>query len=466
MNIALINTNRIKPPIAPIGLEYVAEAMSASGFEPDILDLNWFENPSTAVDDFFSSKEYNLVGLSLRNTDDCAFTSRQSFVGELADLVSLIREKTNALVAVGGVGFSVMPELVMEVCRADAGVWGEGESVFPELAGRLDRGEEWRTLAGMVCPVDGKWRRNPPEFPSLSGLPRMSRKWFDNPRYFREGGQAGIETKRGCPGKCIYCADPLAKGAHSRLRPPEHVAFEIQSLLSLGIDVFHSCDSEFNLPPHHAEAVCREIIRCKLGDKIRWYAYCCPVPFSEELAELMKRAGCVGVNFGTDSGDAVMLQKLGRMYQPEDVSKAVKYCRDRGMTVMLDLMIGSPGETGESIVNTVDLVEQTGADQAGVAVGVRVYPGTILESVIQQEGKTTGLEGGEEPLNPVFFLEPEISGMVYEILEERIGDDNRFFFFNPESPKKNYNYNANQLLVEAIQKGERGAYWDILRRLS
>ena len=98
-------------------------------------------------------------------------------------------------------------------------------------------------------------------------------------RYFAHGGQAGFESKRGCPAACLYCADPVAKGRRLRLRPPTAVADEIAALLAQGIDHLHTCDCEFNLPPEHAIAVCEELIRRGLGRQLRWYAYCAPAPF-------------------------------------------------------------------------------------------------------------------------------------------------------------------------------------------
>ena len=75
-----------------------------------------------------------------------------------------------------------------------------------------------------------------------------------------------------------------------------------------------------------------------------------------------------------------------------------------------------------------------------------------------------GITGGVSIHDPLFFMEPKIKEDVFAFLDHLIGDDERFFFFDPDSPKRNYNYNANQRLVEAIEKGYRGAYWDILRR--
>jgi len=464
VNVALVNTNRIKPPIAPIGLDYVAEALNAAGRRVQVLDLCWAEDVDAAIAGFFDRASFGLVGVTLRNTDDCVFTSRQSFLAEFADIVHAIRRHTNALIVLGGVGFSVMPERVLGLCDADAGVWGEGEFAFVELANAVEREQEWRDLPNLICRSDGSWHRSPPATASPLDLPPMSRTWVDNERYFREGGQAGIETKRGCPGRCIYCADPIAKGKRTRTRPAEAVADELERLLEQGIDHIHTCDSEFNLPGWHAVEVCQEILSRGLGDRLRWYAYCSPVPFSQDLAELMQAAGCVGINFGVDHGDEEMLRKLGRGFTTGDILNATRWCKEAGMAVMLDLLLGAPGETKQSIARTIELMKRAGPDRVGVALGVRVYPGTELATLVTSRTEREGLVGGEDPSEPLFFLEPGIAPYAFDLLDALIGDDRRFFFFDPSRPERNYNYNANQRLVDAIKQGHRGAYWDILRR--
>jgi radical SAM superfamily enzyme YgiQ (UPF0313 family) len=452
MRVALVNTNRMRPPIAPIGLDYVAEALAAAGHRPDLLDLCWEDDVEAAIARFFAHEEYGMVGVTLRNSEDSGFPKCQSFLPEFASAVESIRAHTGAPIVAGGVGFSIVPEEVLEGSKADAGVWGEGEFVLPELARRVERGREWRDLPNLIVRHDGTWMRNPPAMRPLDGLPSMSRQWVDNPRYFREGGQAGFETKRGCSCPCVYCADPLAKGARTRVRPPAAVADEIERLLEQGIDHLHTCDGEFNLPVWHALEVCREIARRGLGGRLRWYAYCSPASFSRELARAMRDAGCVGINFGADNGDAEMLRRLGRGFTPSDILNAARWSREAGMAVMLDLLLGSPGETRESLVRTIEVMRHSAADRIGVSVGARVYPGTELARRL----------GCEEPV----FLEPEIAPFVFELLDGLIGDDRRFLFFDPSQPDRNYNYNANQRLVDAIGQGYRGAYWDILRRWS
>ena len=258
MQVALVNANRMRPPIAPIGVEYVAETLAAAGHEVRILDLCWVDDVDRAVAGFFEDADFGLVGVSLRNTDDCAFINCQLFLNDFAALVAAIRTRTGAMIVAGGVGFSTMPEAALETCRADAGIRGGGEFAMAALADRLDEGDDLEDVPGLVWREDGAWRRNPLDSTPLSELPAMTRSLVDNRRYFGEGGQGGFETKRGCPHRCVYCADPVAKGRRVLVRPPEAVADELECLLEQEIDHLHTCDCEFNAPPDHASAVCEE----------------------------------------------------------------------------------------------------------------------------------------------------------------------------------------------------------------
>lgn len=454
MHIALINTNRIKPPVAPIGLDYVAEALSAAGHAIELLDLCWEEDVDNAIAAFFSQKEFGLVGMTLRNTDDCAFSSRHSFLEGFLEMVQAVRKHSGAPIVLGGVGFSVIPELILSQSQADFGIWGEGEFTMPALAARLEEGLPCADLPNLIWRDEATWRRNPPDWRPLDELPAMSRSWIDNRRYFREGGQAGFETKRGCSSLCTFCADPVAKGKRVRLRPAAAVVNELERLLDQGIDTLHTCDGEFNIPEWHALAICDEIVRRGLGDRLHWYAYCAPTPFSPKLAGAMRRAGCQGIDFGADHADPGMLKRLGRDFIDRDILDATRWTKEAGMAVMLDLLLGAPGETREGIQQTVDMVKQADPDRAGVSLGVRVFPGTELAAQL----------GSVPSADPVYFLEPAIESQVFEWLSAMIGDDERFLFFDPTKPAQNYNYNSNQRLVDAIAKGYRGAFWDILRR--
>jgi radical SAM superfamily enzyme YgiQ (UPF0313 family) len=477
----LVNTNEIRPPVAPIALDYLAGALCEEGYRAEVLDLNLAADASEALCACFAAGSVEAVGVTFRNSDDCFWPSAASFVPRLVEIVRSIRILTDAPVVLGGCGFSLFPRPILQACGCDYGIRGDGERALIMLLRALKRGAGMDRVPGLAWRSAGdggeEFRFNPPDSPApvrLSGL----RQWVDNPRYFREGGQGNVETKRGCDQPCTYCADPLVKGRHVRLRDPAEVAGEVESLLAQGVDVLHLCDSEFNIPPCHALAVCAELDRRGLGRRLRWYTYASVVPFTEELAGAMRRPGCAGINFGTDSASAEILSAYGRVHRRDDIASAVALCRRHGLRVMIDLLLGGPGETERTVRETIEFLKAVGPDCVGAALGVRIYPGTAIAARVAAEGapdanpnlwrrKTSALPPapGEDLLAPVFYISRGLGDRPAQLVRDVIGGDERFFAPVVEQTLENYNYNANQALIEAIRRGARGAYWDILRQM-
>jgi radical SAM superfamily enzyme YgiQ (UPF0313 family) len=470
--VVLINPNRMKPIVGPIGLDYLCTSLMSQGFEVTLLDLCLADDVESALDDCFREHTADAVGFSIRNTDDCYYTGQDFFLPRYREMIQAIRDRTSAPVILGGVGFSIMPEAILRYCGAHLGIRGEGEWALPMLLHRLQRGEDYGDVPGLVRQTNGMIVTNPPTFSDLDSLPSPRRGSVDNRRYLREGGMGGLETKRGCPGHCIYCADPVAKGNTCRVRSPRAVADEVEQLLELGVDWLHTCDSEFNIPSRHAEAVCEEMIRRKLGQRVRWYAYCTPRAFSRRLANLMRQAGCVGIDFGVDSGNDRMLHTLGRDFTADDLREVARICHQQRLPFMYDLLLGGPGETRETVQETIELMRELSPSRVGVAAGVRIYPGTPLAQMVREEGmgpENPHLQGhvlrNADFLAPVFYLSADMGPNPLSLIGQLVGADERFFFGGAETEETDYNYNENDLLVEAIRKGYRGAFWDILRRL-
>jgi radical SAM superfamily enzyme YgiQ (UPF0313 family) len=105
------------------------------------------------------------------------------------------------------------------------------------------------------------------------------------------------------------------------------------------------------------------------------------------MADLFRRAGCVGVDFGADSGSHAILRGLGRHFAPEDLVNTAKLCHDHGITFMYDLLVGGPGETRETVRETIDLMRGIQADCVGVAMGVRIYEGTAMANIVRSQGE-------------------------------------------------------------------------------
>jgi len=471
--VLLVNPNRLQPAVAPLALDYLADALVAEGAEVRLLDLCLEADPEVAIAQTLSRLDPALVAVTIRNTDDCYCASADYFLPGFAALVSAIRGHTAAPIVVGGSGFSVAPAPILEAVGGDYGLHGDGEAPLAMLVSALARKRPVETIPGLVWRDGDGYRVNPPWRGEVDALPRRSRSLLDNVRYFREGGQAGIETKRGCDRLCIYCADPLGKGRRIRTRTPAQVADEFQVLLAQGVDQVHLCDSEFNLPVAHALAVCQELASIGLGERARWYTYATPTGFTSDLAQAMRRAGCVGVNFGVDSGDDHMLAALGRDFRSADLWETARACREAGLVFMFDLLLGGPGETRESVAHTIELMKQISPHRVGVSLGVRIYPGTALCEQVTRNGLLAqnpnlrgAVSGNPDLIAPVFYLSAELGENPERYVAERVGGDPRFFFPTAEAGTEAYNYNDNQRLVEAIKQGHRGAYWDILRRLS
>jgi radical SAM superfamily enzyme YgiQ (UPF0313 family) len=250
------------------------------------------------------------------------------------------------------------------------------------------------------------------------------------------------------------------------------VADEFEILAARGIDHFHLCDSEFNVPAEHARAVCGEMIQRGLGERVRWYTYATPAGFGHELATEMRAAGCAGVNFGADSGDQRMLRALGRDFRAEDVEATARACREAGLVCMFDLLLGGPGETRETVRRSIEAMKRISPDRVGISQGVRIFPGTRLAAMVREAGPmeaNPNLRGAVNAnaslLRPVSYLSVELGDDADQYTAGLVGGDERFFFPTPDAGTEAYNYNDNDRLVEAIREGFRGAYWDILRRL-
>ncbi len=472
-NVLLINPNAVRPLIAPIALDYLAAFLQKNGYDTEILDLAFCSDTRRQIADCLSNRQPDVVGITVRNTDDCYCASQEFFVPRIKSMVELIRQCTQAPIVFGGCGFSVMPMQILRYCSGDYGIKGDGERAFLELVERLINERDPWDIRGLVYKNHGRISINEPDWLEPFEYGTSAREAIDNRRYFLAGGQGNIETKRGCNKSCIYCADPVAKGPTIRLKHPVAVVDELEELHAQGINCFHLCDSEFNNPIEHAASVCTEIIRSDLSGKITWYAYASPKPFSAEIGKLMKRAGCAGIDFGVDSGQDSILSSLGRDFVVKDIVNTAKICKSLSIPFMFDLLLGGPAETKKTVVETIKVMKRLMPSCVGISLGIRVYPGTDLAEAVRKEGNDENnknlvgsIKDNDNFFRPVFYRSSRMGANIGHELDVMIGSDRRFFFANPDNKNQNYNYNDNDILVNAIKNGHKGAYWDILRRLN
>ncbi len=469
--VLLVNPNQMKPPVAPVALDHLEQFLREHRFEVRLLDLAFSTDVAGDVKRALA-EEPVLVAVTVRNVDDSYFASRDFCLKDTKKTVGLVRRHTDSPIVLGGVGFSIFPLAAARYCDVELGIRGEGELPLTLLASRISKKESPDDIPGLVFRKNGLYVANPPYRHDLREASLWQRRLVDNPRYFREGGMVGFETKRGCFKKCTYCADPLAKGKKVLAKPPKDVVRELKCLLDQGIDHFHTCDSEFNVPASHAEEVCREMIRAGIADRARWYAYAAPVPFRERLARLMRKAGCVGIDFTVDHVHPRMLKTLGKDFTAEDVLGTARLCRKYGFSFMFDLLVGAPGEDRSTARTLIETMKRAEPSRVGLSIGVRVYPNTKLTCDIMREGMSPtnpnlfgAVEGNPDLLKPIFYLSSKLGESPHEFIRELIGGDPRFLVGETGDAPENYNYNDNTALARAIKAGYRGAFWDIMRRV-
>jgi len=474
MRIVLVNPNPMKPPVTPVSLDYLGSACRNAGIEVDLIDCSveseWRKKLSHVL-----AERPILVGVTIRNIDDSYFASRDFSLRRIMQVFEEIKRSTEAPICLGGVGFSIFPFETLEFCDVPYGICGDGEDGLVKLVIALKAKAGLETVPGLVWRDGGKYRKNAIMPGSLEKMDLASRSLIDNGYYLENGGQVGFETKRGCSLNCPYCPEPHIRGKDVRVRNPLNVVEELTNLYNRGINIFHTCDSEFNCPYSHAVLVSKAIINAGLGNKIKWYAYCSPEYFTDELAYLMRQAGCVGIDFGADHGDNKMLHRLGHSYTSDDLIRIREICLKHNIICMFDLLLGSPGETKESIETTIRLMKKIKPDRVGISLGIRLYPVTRLGQKILEKSKGSlsdnpslfgDLKDNESWLRPIYFCDASLGEDVEDWLCGIVGDDPRFLLGRRSDANQNYNYNDNPELTEAIKGGHRGAYWDILRRVS
>lgn len=240
-----------------------------------------------------------------------------------------------------------------------------------------------------------------------------ARDLFAFRKYGRLGGMANVQTKRGCVFRCRYCTYPVLEGTSHRLRDPESVADEIETIVRQdGIRSFFFVDSVFNMPSSHATGIADALIRRKL--RIRWSAYASPAGLTLPILRKMAEAGCDGLEVGTDSADQTTLASLGKSFSRDQIFEVAQACRTAGIALCHSLIFGGPGETPETVENTCRTIEETRPLAVVIMAGVRLYPRTPMGEWALAEGIVSS---EEDLLAPTFYIAPAVRDFLIPYLE-------------------------------------------------
>ncbi|HEX9779287.1 MAG TPA: radical SAM protein [Geopsychrobacteraceae bacterium] len=411
MNVLLISTNRnpLPMPVMPIGACLVAEAAERAGHSVRLLDLMFVRDAGAAVASALADFRPDVVGLSVRNIDNNDMQHPVFFLGELQRIVAVIRGRSGAPIVLGGAALGVMPEAMLRLVPASCAVVGDGETVFPVVLERLSSGVSCSDVPGVALIEGGVFRRNAPAAAGFSPVcPAPDyRRWLHLPAYRSRLATVPLQTKTGCPFQCVYCTYPGIEGNACRLKDPESIAAAVARFAAAGLRDIEIVDSVFNAPHDHAMNVCDALARGGSGARLQCMEVN-PRQVDDALLGGMERAGFTGMGITLESAADPVLEGLQKGFTSADVQRTADVVRRHRIPCAWIFLFGGPGETRATVRETLDFARTRirPGDIAFFNIGIRVYPGTELESVARRQGVLT--RSAAEMLAPTFYLSPEV----------------------------------------------------------
>lgn len=454
MRIFLVSVNRETAPypVAPLGVAYIAGAARDAGHEVEILDLCF--SPDIRGDIFRTISRFSpeLIGISIRNVDNLSWPASVSYLDEIRQAVDALKAASDAPIVAGGPGFSIFPETLLETLDLEMGIVGEGEQAFCALARSLSEGSAVPAAHGLVRrgePANARKRRAG----ALAGKGLPARDLLDNASYLERGGMANLQTKRGCPFGCVYCTYPQISGTKFRKRTGREVVDEIEEIVARhGIDNVFFVDDVFNWPHEHAMEICEEI-RAR-GVAVEWTCFATPLGMTPALAKAMKRAGCRGVEFGTDTASPSLLAALRKPFGLPEIFAASEACREAGLPDAHYLIFGGPGESKETLAETFAAFDRINPRAALALLGIRVYPNTPLHGIAVKEG---AVAPDDDLIEPRFYISPQLGpdALISEVASHARSRGNWVV--------PSLGIRSDPALLAALRRmGHKGPLWDML----
>ncbi|MFO0561073.1 MAG: tryptophan 2-C-methyltransferase [Polyangiales bacterium] len=473
--VTLINPNFVRPTVTPYALDILTSHLEQDGFDVEVLDLTWRRDDwSDAVRQYFSSRNPMLVGVTIRNACSVQPQEQRVFLPDHRAVIDAVRSATEAPIVLGGAGFSSMPFAAMQYFDVEFGVKGPGELILCELARALAEGRSPETVADLLLRDGAHVRRSHASGASpviLRRAPvagatlgrdveaRYARRSnvahrVDNRRYYDHGGLGNLLTKSGCPFSCNHCLEPDAKGRVIARRSIDAVLDEMESMVDQGIFDLHTTDSEFNLALGQSKALLRALIARRRSassnlSALRLWIYAHPLPFDEELADLLAEAGCRGASL---SAEHVAREHLAQwstahsraalVYSLDDVRRMTDLLAEREIMTTVELLLGLPGETIETVRAAIDATLALRTTVVGYTLGLQVFPYAPLgELMAERSAGRTAIRGlqSNTAKSPIVLRRMDQCGSIAEYERQFWFDEEGrirpVFYFSPELPE-------------------------------
>ncbi len=262
------------------------------------------------------------------------------------------------------------------------------------------KGLGWRNQGQIII----NWDR--PFIRSLDDLPIPLHELLPLKKYLMpmiKGPYSFVITSRGCPAGCKYCIKHVSYQYSVRLRSAKLIHEEITQLYSLGVHHIHMYADLFTVNHDQVVELCKLLI--EQGPKITWTCNSRVDYVDEEMLKMMGKAGCMYISWGIESASEEILKKAHKGYRLEQAHHALKWSRQAGIKNWGYFIIGLPGETTETIRETIDLAKKLPLDIALFHVAAP-YPGTpFFFEVVENGWFRSGVEWEEVDMDQATVLD-------------------------------------------------------------
>lgn len=369
--------------VPPLGLAYVAAVLEENGYDVRIFDCS--------------------VGLSLNRLMEYLIEYRPHVVGITSTTPafpdarktaeSVRRALPGATIVLGGAHVSALPAALSYDCF-DVGVIAEGELTMLEVVRSIEEDglSDMSGIAGLAFRRDGEVVLTEPReyvadldtipLPARHLLPPLS-AYSPTPASYRKLPLAVLMTSRGCPYKCTFC-DRKVFGNLTRGHSPDRVVAEVEEALGrYGAREIRFFDDTFTFDKDRVIEICEQFLRKDL--RFSWTCLTRVGAVTKELLKTMKEAGCWQVLYGLESGDQRMLNALKKGHTVEQNEQAVRWAQEVGLGVRGDFIVGTPGETLESLERTLQFAKRLKLDYAHFNKFIP-FAGTELYEELTEQG--------------------------------------------------------------------------------